>query len=180
LLGETQPVGLVSEHTPVDEQQAPEQGFGVQVVPKPWKLLPAVVQPAGLPVGAKVTVQVSVLEQQAPTRAVQGLGVQTVPTPRNELVAAQPRVVVVVQVPVLLQQAPRRGVQGLDGRQVLPSPWNELVPVHAVDSVTEHTPVPLQQAPVPGQSGTAPHTVPTPLNVLVAVGQPARVTVVQA
>lgn len=162
-------------------QQAPEQGFGVQVVPRPWKTLPAAVQPAGVPIGMgeKVTVQVSELEQQAPTKAVQGLvGVQVVPTPRNALVTAQPAVVVVVQVPVPEQHAPSRAVQGLVGRQGVPAPRNVLVPVQEPGRVTVQVPVPEQHAPVPGHR-LMPQTVPAPWNVL-PDGQPARVVFEQA
>jgi hypothetical protein len=128
-----QPAPVVRVQVPLAAQQAPsgrltgwplmtagsQEGEGLpaeQVEPAPRKvLLPVQLAPM-------VEEQVLVLEQQAPRRAVQGLGEQTVPAPWKLVpVVVQPDWMVDVQTPAVEQQAPRREVQGL-GEQAVPSP----------------------------------------------------------
>lgn len=169
---------VVAVQSPFGAQQAPPQGLGAHTVPKPWKVLPAAVQPAGVPDGAKVTEQLPAGAQQAPITAVQELGVQVVPSPRNDLVESQSTTRSVEHAPVLEQQAPRRASQELVGEQVEPAPLNTCVaPAHELAVVTQQAAKNEQHAPMPGQ-GVARQVVPGPVHVLPAAVQPAWVRVV--
>jgi hypothetical protein len=90
-------------HPPPALQHDPvTQGLETQVVPKPWKALPAA---HALPLPEMSVHAKEVVLQQAPN-AVQALAVQEVPDPSQPLPAAQVLACESVQTPEDVQQAP--------------------------------------------------------------------------
>jgi hypothetical protein len=141
-------------------------------VPAPLKVLgdahPAMVTLVQAPV---------VLLQQAPRRAVQGLGVQVVAPSVKVLVPVQPLTERMVHVPPVVQHEPTFG-HGL-GSQTVPAPPKVLGEAHPARVALVQAPVVLlQQAPRRAVQGfVGAHAAPAPWKLLVPVHAEASTTV---